>query len=89
MDPDLLRKSCTQTGITNTGNVDLNVLHSKLKSLVVDDTAVEEIQQLVDKEKMADNTADVSGIHTDDEEEEEDPDNPEQDLGVDKEGNFL
>ena len=35
LDPELIKRSFTQTGVSNTGSVDRDVLHSRLRKLVV------------------------------------------------------
>ena len=36
LDPELIKRSFSQTGVSNTGSIDRGALHSKLRKLVVD-----------------------------------------------------
>ena len=76
LDPEIIKNSFIQTGVTNTGKVDINLLHSKLKDLLSGGKQVEEVNAQLEKEKEDNET----GGLTDDEDEDEDEDEEEEEL---------
>ena len=75
LDPELIKRSFTQTGVSNTGSVDREVLHSRLRKLVVDGV-------MEDKNEDNDNlgSGEPSGWSDNEEEEEVEEDKDFDDL---------
>ena len=64
-DTEIIKRSFSHTGVTNTGQVDPSVLHSKLRDLFGDVTTVEDLNKVMEE------IEDPSGL-TDDESDESD-----------------
>ena len=71
MDTDLIKRSFTQTSVTNSGEVQPDHLHSKLRALIGGEKTVEELRKEVDEEQ------DPSGL-TDDEEDSDEEEEEEE-----------
>ena len=70
MDVNLIKRSFTQTGVNNTGEVDVEALHTKLKDLLGGDS-VEDVRKELEQEEEPTGLSDVESDDDDDEEEEE------------------
>ena len=69
LDPELIKRSFTQTGVSNTGSVDREVLHSRLRKLVVDGVMEDENEDSSDNDNLG--SGELSGWSDNEEEEEE------------------
>ena len=73
LDVEIVKRSFIQTGVTNNGEVDPDVLHSKLKQLL-EGGGVEDIQKAIEEMDKEDATG-----TSDEEEEEEEGEGEEED----------
>ena len=64
LDPELIKRSFSQTGVSNTGSIERDLLHSKLRNLVVDG--------VVEDDNLG--SAEPSGWSDNEEEEKEEED---------------
>ena len=71
MDEDLVKKAFLQTGVTNTGVVSDDELHTKLKNLIQEKSAVPDIQEDIDRNNLEEQTG-LSDEESDEDEDDED-----------------
>ena len=79
MDVNLIKRSFTQTGVNNTGEVDVEALHTKLKDLLGGDS-VEDVRKELEQEEEHTGMSDVESDDDDEEEEEEEEEEEGEDL---------